>query len=97
MKVISNSSPLIGLSSIGKLDTLKALCGKVIIPEAVFHEVVVLGENKTGAKEVRVAYQDWLEVMSIQSRQEVEALHTILDLGESEVITLGRRLVQIYY
>jgi predicted nucleic acid-binding protein len=65
MKVISDSSPLIGLLSIGKLDTLKALWDKVIIPEAVFHEVVVLGEHKTGAKEVRAACQDWLEVMNI--------------------------------
>lgn len=92
MKVISNSSPLIGLSSIRKLDILKVVWGSVIIPEAVFHEVVILGENKTGSKEVKAACQDWLEVISIQSRQEVEALQTILDLGESEVITLGQEL-----
>ncbi len=51
MKVISNSSPLIGLSSIRKLDILKVVWGSVIIPQAVFHEVVILGENKTGSKE----------------------------------------------
>ena len=92
MKVISNFSPLIGLSSIRKLGILKVVWGGVIIPQAVFHEVVILGENKTGSNEVKVACQDWLEVINIQSRQEVEALQTILDLGESEVITLGQEL-----
>lgn len=55
MKVISDSSPLIGLSSIGKLGILKTLFGKIIIPGAVFEEVVVLGKDKIGSKEVKTA------------------------------------------
>lgn len=92
MKVISDSSPLIGLSSINQLDVLKILWGNIIIPEAVFKEVVILGENKIGSKEVKAASQDWIKVLKVQNRQEVEVLQTMLDLGESEVITLGQEL-----
>jgi predicted HTH domain antitoxin len=48
--------PLFGLSSIRKLDILKVVWGSVIIPQAVFHEVVILGENKTGSKEVKANF-----------------------------------------
>ena len=41
MTVISNSTPLIYLAAIGKFDILKALFERIMIPLAVYHEVVV--------------------------------------------------------
>ena len=49
MKVISNSSPLINFATLERLDILQTLYGKVFIPEAVYHEVVVAGQNHPGA------------------------------------------------
>ena len=49
MTVISNASPLINLARIGKLDLLHELYGDLIIPEAVWHEVVVEGASQPGA------------------------------------------------
>lgn len=43
--IISNASPLIGLSSIDRLHILKDLWGRIIIPEAVYGEVVVKGSG----------------------------------------------------
>ena len=40
IRVVCNSSPIIGLSKIGKLDLLWTLFDEVIIPEAVFEEIV---------------------------------------------------------
>ncbi len=41
MIVICNSSPLIALSRIHKLDILKQLFGKVYIPDSVYQETVI--------------------------------------------------------
>lgn len=40
IRVVCNSSPIIGLSKIGKLDLLWTLFDEVMIPEAVFEEIV---------------------------------------------------------
>jgi hypothetical protein len=40
MTVVSNASPLINLARVGKLDLLRDLYGEIIIPDAVWHEVV---------------------------------------------------------
>lgn len=46
--VISNSSCLIALSRIDKLELLRDLFGKIYIPSAVFNEVITLGLDKPG-------------------------------------------------
>ena len=52
MVVVSNSSVLINLVLIGRLELLNRKFGEVIIPQAVWREVVVDGTGKPGAKEV---------------------------------------------
>jgi len=44
-KVVSNSSILIHLAKIGKLELLKKYYGNIIIPEAVYIECVVEGKG----------------------------------------------------
>jgi len=39
MNVISNTTPFISLASIGKLNLLKEIYKKIIIPEAVIEEI----------------------------------------------------------
>ncbi len=41
MKVISNASPLIALSQIERLNLLKEIWSEIIIPKAVYNEVVL--------------------------------------------------------
>ena len=48
MTIVSNASPLIALARIGQLDLLSQLYSEIIIPEAVWHEVVVEGETSLG-------------------------------------------------
>lgn len=56
MKVISNSSILIGLSAIGRLELLhRRFPEGVIVPGAVWQEVVETGRGRTGAKQVATA------------------------------------------
>lgn len=97
MKVISDASPLIGLSSIGRLNLLKSLWNNILIPEAIYNEVVIRGKERTGSSEVKAACQEWIKVVKVQNRQEIDALQTLLDLGEAEVITLGQGQMLIFY
>jgi len=53
--VISNSSPLINLSIIERLNLLEGKFPEIVIPPAVWREVVVEGFGKPGAKEVEQA------------------------------------------
>lgn len=47
-KVVVNSTPIISLSTINKLDLLKSLYGEVYIPYGVFEEVSIEGKSKVG-------------------------------------------------
>lgn len=90
--VISNASPLIGLCQIKRLDLLKALWTEITIPAAVYKEVVISGAEKPGARMVEKACQDWIHGSAVKNTPEVQALQTVLDAGEAEVITLGQEL-----
>lgn len=63
MKVVSNSTPLISLAATGQLDILKDIFSKIIIPEAVFEEVVSFGKGLPGSREVEEA--KWIEVRAL--------------------------------
>ncbi len=60
LKVVSNASPLIGLSRINQLHLLKKLWEKIVIPDAVYKEAVTDGAGKFGAKSISEACQDWI-------------------------------------
>lgn len=47
--VVSNASTLMNLAIVGKLKLLKNFYGKVSVPQAVWEEVVVEGEDKNGS------------------------------------------------
>jgi len=68
MRVVSNSTPLIALSRIGKLDILRVVFGTIAIPEAVFNEVVKKGASRPGANEVRDAA--WISVKQVKSKRQ---------------------------
>jgi hypothetical protein len=51
VRIVSNASPpLVNLARIGKLDLLRELYGKLLIPEAVWREVVVDGAGQPGGQ-----------------------------------------------
>ncbi len=89
MPAVSNSSPLIYLSALGDLDLLPALFRSILIPEAVFQEVVVLGQNQRGQREVESAIGDWLEVRPVKNREGIRMLTGRVHLGEAEAIVLA--------
>jgi len=90
MIVVSNSSPLIALGRVGRLDLLPAVFDRIVIPEAVYHEVVVNAPSTAGANVLRNA--SWLTVRPIQDTIRRDYLLSSLDIGESEAIVLAQEL-----
>ncbi|MEM7533215.1 MAG: element excision factor XisI family protein [Chloroflexota bacterium] len=84
MIIVSNTSPLINLALVGHLNLLKKLYKKVLIPQAVYDEIVIDGAGQPGAKEVEE--YDWIQVRSIRNTHLVEVLKQDLDRGEAEAI-----------
>lgn len=56
--VISDSSTLIHLARIGRLDLLQRFFESITIPPAVWREVVEQGRGRAGAIEIEQARQD---------------------------------------
>jgi predicted nucleic acid-binding protein len=88
MTAVSNSTPLIVLAKINRLELLKDYFGEICIPEEVYDEVVRRGGNLAGSSEV--ASCTWINVESVKNRMAVETLGLTLDKGESEAIVLTK-------
>ena len=91
--IISNSSPLILLAKVNRLELLKKLYRKVHIPEEVYHEVVIRGkeERYSDAFIIEREINDSIEVMKVgrEYSKEAEGLHRIIGSGESGAIALA--------
>ena len=88
MIVISDTTPLISLMKIKRLDLLEKIFGQVFIPDGVFTE---LTQNKSYAQEANMIMSaDFIVTKSVSDRKAVEILEktTSLDRGESEAIIL---------
>lgn len=87
MIVVSDTSILINLAWLGELELLQALYGEILIPSAVWTEVVEKGSGKPGSEEIKNA--SWINVHSVTNQKLVKALRQDLDAGESEAIALA--------
>ncbi|HNS83322.1 MAG TPA: UPF0175 family protein [Methanolinea sp.] len=54
---VSNSSPLIHLSQIGRIDLLRCF-SSIMVPSAVWREVVEEGDMRPGVKEIRKLHDE---------------------------------------
>ena len=88
--VISNSSPLIRLAALGRLELLRESYGTVSIPPAVQREIVEAGRGRAGAVEVEKAVEaGWVIVVSPRHEALLSLLKRDLDEGEAEAIALA--------
>ena len=90
MIVVSDASPLVALSSVGKLDLLRTLYGEVIVPRAVYREAVTDAVGQPGYADRAAA--TWLRVEALTDRTLVESFEGKLDPGEAEAIALAVQL-----
>ncbi len=86
-EVISNSSPIIHLAKIGRLELLESFFGVVTIPSAVYDECVTQGGGREEVKDIENA--SWLRVEKASDQNLVTLLRSELDRGEAEAIALA--------
>ena len=82
MKVISNSSTLIALKNIKRLDLVKKIFKTIIIPDEVYHEVFLHDKQS----------YPFIEQKSIKSTLAFEILNKTLGRGESACIVLYKEI-----
>lgn len=87
--IVSDASPLIVLSRVGRLEWLSALYGQVHIPPAVRDEAM-----RRGVSPADLDNAPWLSVRAVRDGTAVEQLRDVdrLDPGESEAIVLAGEL-----
>ncbi len=91
MIVVSDTSPLSSLYLIDQLSLRPAVFGKIIVPETVWEELLIL-ESDFGHDLSALKSALWLEVTPANDTAEVRRLQRFLDAGESEAIVLAKEL-----
>ena len=88
-KVVVNSTPLIALCKIDRLDLLHELYGEIKITEAVFHEVTA----KNDAFKIKILENGaWIHIQAISDSGDKRMYKAKLHDGEVEVMILAQEL-----
>ena len=93
MIVVSDTSPITNLAAISQLDLLQQLYTSLIIPTAVYNEMVEVDKVVPGAVEVQTLSS--IQTQAVADAQRVTDLQTSqenIDLGEAEAIILAVEL-----
>jgi len=96
-RAILDSSVIIALSQLKHLQTLDKLFTEIIVPEAVYNEVCIKGNELTGSSELFDAIKlQKIKVMRPENQELVKALLDPLGGGEAEAIALASSLIPDY-
>lgn len=90
MIVVSDTSPITNLAAIGQLDLLRQLYVTIIIPLAVYNEMVAVDKIVPGAIEIQTF--GWVQTQLVVDAQrviDIQANQDDIDLGEAEAIILA--------
>lgn len=74
LKVVSNTTPIISLLKLNRLDLLQKLYSQIYIPNAVFEEIEA-GKTKEYYKDLSTI--NWIIITDIQNKQ---AVNSFIDL-----------------
>ena len=89
--IVSDTSPLIGLARIRKLNLLREMSARVVVPRAVWDEVVAGGPNAAGVSEIVSA--TWIEIIAPPPAA-VDPLRILVDRGEAESMALAMSIAK---
>jgi uncharacterized protein len=88
LKVVSNTTPLISLLKLDRLEILRKIYSEICIPSAVYNEIEA-GKDKPFYRDLSKI--DWIKIIEIKNQN---ALKYFLDLdsGEAEAIVLATEI-----
>ncbi len=87
MIVVSNTTPIISLASIQRIDILRRVFGEIIVPQAVYNEIKA--KESYGHKDIDL---EFIQVRKVKGELYKDLLLNQLDLGEAETILLAKEL-----
>ena len=90
MNVVVNATPLIALALVGQLSLLREMFDAVIVPRAVYEEVVIDGYGQPGSAEL--AQASWIQVVSPARAVTLEPMLLGLDSGDLSVLLLAQKI-----
>jgi uncharacterized protein len=85
--IVSNTSPISNLAKVGQLDLIQQIYGKVLIPQAVYKELLDERAGEVVITAVKSAI--WLQVEVVQNQELVSELRNQINVGEAEAIALA--------
>ena len=80
MIIVSDTTPLSELAKVGKLNLLRDVFSKVIIPQEVYNEVT----TGTHPAVNLVQSADWIEIISVHNSEKLSNLKKATNLGAGE-------------
>lgn len=87
---VVDTSPLIFLAKLNRLDLLRKGADRILAPPAVLQEIHAHPDEV--AAEIEEARTSWLQIQSVGDRGILEVLMADLDHGEAEAIVLAREV-----
>ena len=88
--IVSDTGPIIAFARLGRLSLLRQVFDVLIIPEAVFDELVRSGSDQPGAPEA--IQGEWIQRRAVAGQEAVAQLPPRLHAGEREAIVLAQEL-----
>ena len=83
--IISNTTPIITLLAIDKLEILKEIYGKIYVPKGVYEEIEN-GLEKEFYVDLKI--YDWIEIIEVKNKLALQQLENHLDKGEAHALIL---------
>jgi predicted nucleic acid-binding protein len=88
MRLVADSGRILSFARAHHLDLLRQVVHELLIPDAVYDEIVVRGAGKPGSQDV--AASSWIRRQSVHDQVTVDALPPKLHRGEREAIVLAQ-------
>lgn len=89
MKAIADSTPLIHLAKIGKIEHLKKIFEKIIIPKTIYEEVIERGKDNSEVPIIKKLIEEkFIIIKESKTKIEMPNLHE----GEKEALSLCKEL-----
>ncbi len=88
--IVADAGPIIAFARLGQLNLLRQVVETLIIPDAVYEELVGRRATRPGAAEV--AHGGWMHRRTAADREAVAELPRVLHAGEREAMVLAQEL-----
>ena len=88
--IVSDTGPIIAFARLGRLSLLRQVFDVLIIPTAVFDELVRSGSDQPGAPEA--IQGEWIQRRAVAGQEAAAQLPPRLHAGEREAIVLAQEL-----